>query len=342
MSKVKLAVAAGSYCGGCDMSIVNLNEMLIPIEAAIELKFWPVASDFKIEEIEKLKDKEIDICLFHGPIRTTEHAEYAHLFRKKSKVMIAYGACSCFGGIPQLANTYNADEVFDKVYTNAFNIDETGPNKNHPKPESEYKKGRKMTLPKLLDSCLPLSSEVDVDYYVPGCPPVPTQWEMLIEVISNYLKKGDLPLKGTVLAGDKALCEECGREKPDEIVINKFLRPYEVNPDPEKCLLSQGIICMGPATRSGCGGQCTLGANMPCRGCFGPAPEVDDPGMKMLSAIASIGGAKTEQQLGPEGLKKLMDRVVDPFGTFYRFAVPQLMMHMKMKEQKKEKTDSKK
>ncbi|MHA1220181.1 MAG: oxidoreductase, partial [Candidatus Heimdallarchaeota archaeon] len=318
MNKIKFAVAAGSYCGGCDMSIINLNEMLIPIEASIDLKYWQLAADFKIKDVEKLKDGEIDITLYNGPIRTSEHAEMAHLFRKKSKVLIAYGSCSCYGGIPQLANTFTAKELLDEIYVNGYNMDDSG--KNHMRPESEYKKGRKMTLPKLLDSCLPLAAEVDVDYYVPGCPPVPAQWEVLLEVVTNFIKNGELPPKGTVVAGTTALCEECGRTKPDEIVINKFLRPYEIDPDPEKCLLSQGLICMGPATRAGCGAQCTVGANMPCRGCFGPAPEVDDPGIKMLSAIASVAGAKKEGELGEDGLKKLMDQVVDPFGTFYRFA----------------------
>lgn len=340
MNKIKLAVAAGSYCGGCDMSIVALNEMLIPIEEAIDLQYWQFAADFKLDDVKKLKDKEIDICLYNGPIRTSEHAEIAHLFSKKSKVMIAYGSCACYGGIPQLANTYTAKEVLDTAYVHGHNMDDSG--KNHMQTESEYKKGRKMTLPKLKDSCLPLAAEVPVDYYVPGCPPVPTQWEMLVEVIMNYIQKADLPKRGTVFAGETALCEECGREKPDEIVINRILRPHEVDPDPEKCLLAQGIICMGPATRAGCGGQCTLGANMPCRGCFGPAPEVNDQGIKMLSAIASIIGAKTEAELGPEALEKLMEKVVDPFGTFYRFAVPQLLMHMKKEQEQKESVDSKK
>jgi len=331
MKKIKLAVAAGSFCGGCDMSIINLNEMLIPIEEAIELVFWQVAADFKFKDVEALEDKEIDICLYHGPIRTSEHAEIAHLFRKKSKVMIAYGSCSCFGGIPQLANPYNAQTVLDAIYTNGYNIDESGPNQNYMRPKTKNKKGRVMTLPKLLDSCLPLTSEVDVNYFVPGCPPVPAQWEILVSVITNFIKKGELPPKGTVVAGETALCEECGREKPEEIVINQFRRPFEVDPDPEKCLLSQGIICMGPATRSGCGGQCTLGANMPCRGCFGPAPDVQDPGLKMLSAIASIGGSKIEAELGPEGLKKLMESIPDPFGTFYRFYTPEYIIKTKKK-----------
>lgn len=339
MSKIKLAVAAGSYCGGCDMSIVNLNEMLIPIESVIDLQYWQLAADFKVKDVQKLKDGEIDITLFHGPIRTSEHAEMAHLFRKKSKVMIAYGACSAYGGIPQMINPFTAKETLEEAYVNGYNMDDSG--KNHMRTESEYKKGRKMTLPKLLDSCLPLHAEVDVDYVVPGCPPVKNQWVTLVDIITNFIKTGELPPKGAIVAGTTALCEECGRTKPEEIVINKFQRPYQVDPDPEKCLLAQGVICMGPATRAGCGGQCTLGANMPCRGCFGPAPKVEDPGIEILSAIASIAGAKKESELGEEGLAKLMDQVVDPFGTFYRFAVPEILMRLKMKQAQKETEESK-
>ena len=339
MSKIKLAVAAGSYCGGCDMSIVNLNEMLILIESIIDLQYWQFAADFKLKDVQKLKDGEIDITLFNGPIRTSEHAEIAHLFRKKSKIMIAYGSCSAFGGIPQLINSFSSKEVLDEVYVNGYNMDDSG--SNHMRTESEYKKGRKMTLPKLLDSCLPLKTEIDVDYYVPGCPPVPAQWEVLVEIITNFIKTGELPPKGTVIAGTTSLCEECGRTKPDVIVIDKFYRSHEINPDPEICLLAQGIICMGPATRAGCGAQCTKGANMPCRGCFGPAPQVNDSGIEILSAIASVAGAKKESELGEEGLKKLMSQVVDPFGTFYRFAVPEILMRMKKKQAQKGSTKSK-
>ncbi len=339
MNKIKLAIAAGSYCGGCDMSIIALNDLLIPLEEAIELVYWQFAADFKLEEIKKLKDKEIDICLYNGPIRTSEHAELAHLFSKKSKVMIAYGSCSCFGGIPQLANSFDSKALLDSVYVNGFNMDDSG--SNHMKPESEYTKGRKMTLPTLKDSCLPLTAEVDIDYFVPGCPPVRNQWETLLEIISNYIKTGELPPKGTTVAGNSSVCDECERKKPDEMIINKFNRVYEINPDPELCLLAQGIVCMGPATRSGCGAQCPTNANLPCRGCFGPAPDVKDLGLKMLSAIASVAGAKTEGQLGGEGLVKLVDQIADPFGTFYRFGVPPLLMAMKMKEEREAK-DSKK
>ena len=73
---------------------------------------------------------------------------------------------------------------------------------------------------------------------------------------------------------------------------------------------------MGPATRSGCGTRC-INANMPCRGCFGPTPDVLDSGLKMLSAVASRGIADTEEEAS-----KFACSLADPIGTFYRFNLP--------------------
>ncbi len=87
--------------------------------------------------------------------------------------------------------------------------------------------------------------------------------------------------------------------------------------------MEQGIICMGPATRGGCGQRC-INANMPCRGCFGPPPGVIDQGAKMLSAIASIYDVKDEAEI-----KRMVEEVVDPAGTFYRFCMSSSMLKRK-------------
>ncbi|GAJ14114.1 unnamed protein product, partial [marine sediment metagenome] len=95
--KLKLAIGLGSTCSGCDIAILDLGGKLLELIGLADIVFWPTAFDFKYSDLEKLKDKEIDITLYHGTIRTTEHEEIAHILRKKSKVLIAFGSCSCFG-----------------------------------------------------------------------------------------------------------------------------------------------------------------------------------------------------------------------------------------------------
>jgi F420-non-reducing hydrogenase small subunit len=98
--------------------------------------------------------------------------------------------------------------------------------------------------------------------------------------------------------------------------ISKFKRLATSTPDPEECFLAQGYLCMGPATRSGCGERCLKG-NMPCRGCFGPTPDSLDQGMKILSTVCAVGEADTDETAGA-----FADSLVDPLGTFYRFSLP--------------------
>jgi F420-non-reducing hydrogenase small subunit len=159
-----------------------------------------------------------------------------------------------------------------------------------------------------LDQC------IDVDYYLPGCPPPSNLvWDAVVAIL-----EAKLPEKGAVLSPNKALCDACPRNetKPDEFTIKAFKRVATSTPDLEECFLAQGYICLGPATRSGCGERCING-NMPCRGCFGPPDGVVDQGAKMLSAVASIVHA-TEA----DGIDQAIGEIADPLGTFYRFSLP--------------------
>lgn len=95
--------------------------------------------------------------------------------------------------------------------------------------------------------------------------------------------------------------------------------------DPEKCLLAQGLLCLGPATRSGCGAAC-VSANMPCTGCLGPTSRVKDYGAKAMSAIASLVDAEDEREIAT-----LMEQIVDPVGTFYRYSLPASLLHRRVR-----------
>ncbi len=302
MAKLKLAIYGAASCGGCDVAILDTNERILDIAELADIVFWPIALDFKYHDIKAIEDKSIDICLFNGAVRNSEQEHIAKLLRAKSKAMVAFGSCACFGGIPSLANFTNRAEIFDRVYIEAPSND----NSTSPQTLTKVEEGD-LELPEFYDRVLTLAQVVDVEYFVPGCPP-PVD---IINKMVDALASGELPPVGTVFGSDKALCNECDRKK-ERKKITRIYRFHEIIPDPEKCLLRQGIICIGPVTRGGCGQRCTK-ANMPCRGCFGPLPGVIDQEARMLRVIASLYGVKDETEV--------KQMVVDPAGTFYRFAM---------------------
>ena len=316
MKKLNVAIALGATCAGCDVAILDLNEKIIEVFDLVDFKFWPTAMDFKINDLKKLKDKEVDVGIYHGSIRTTEDAEIAEILRKKSKVVVAFGACANFGGIPSLANMPYEKSMFDTVYKEVPSMD--NPEGTVPQTSIEID-GINLTLPGMREKADALEAIIDVDYFVPGCPPMVPLIEQVVEVLKVFASTGQLPPKGAIIADTKTLCEECGRTKPEEISFKDFISPQEVQEiDPDLCLIPQGIICMGPATRAGCDALCPK-MNVGCRGCLGPTEKVKDHGLKMLSALTSLLDVDIEEDMSEEELQKVIDKIPDPLGTFYRF-----------------------
>ena len=126
-----------------------------------------------------------------------------------------------------------------------------------------------------------------------------------------------------MLAPDRALCHECPRldSKPENLLISEFKRPHAAPIDLETCLLAQGFLCLGPATRSGCGAPCVKG-NMPCTGCLGPTSHVMDFGLSSISALASSISGQDEKEIDA-----ILDNIVDPVGTFNRYSLPSTLLH---------------
>ena len=324
--KPKLAMYWAASCGGCEISVLNIGDKILVVDDVFDLAFFPCIADFKVKDVEGYPDGYIDVCLFNGAIRTSENEEMAHLLRQKSKVLVAYGSCAYEGCIPALSNLTSKEDTFNTVYFDNPSID--NPDKTLPLVETEVAEGT-LTLPYFYHTVKSLDQVVDVDYYLPGCPPEPPQiWAVLEVVVNALINGGPLPPAGSIVgAGTVAVCEECPLEKNVKS-ITQFYRPYEIQPEPGLCLLEQGIVCVGPATRSGCGALCPQ-VGMGCRGCYGPLDDVDDQGAKMLSAIASVvgvGAAGEEEEDLEEKINAVMDTLADPAGTFYRFSMAHSML----------------
>lgn len=317
--KPKIAFYWCASCGGCEESVVDLAEDILAVVEKVDIVFWPVAMDFKKKDVEAMEDGEITACFLNGAIRTAEQEEMAHLMRRKSKILIAYGACAHLGGIPALANQFSREQVMEWAYHECPTV----VNDAGTRPQTSFEeKGRRATLPEFRNVVRSLDQVVDVDYYIPGCAPTPG----LLKNAVMALLSGNLPPKGTTLAPDIALCDECPRKasKPTDLAFTEFRRPHMAEIDPSLCMLAQGFVCMGPATRGGCGALCING-NMPCTGCFGPTSRVRDQGAKILSSICSSIGPKDEAEI--DGV---LEGIPDPVGTFYRYGLARCLLRRKV------------
>jgi F420-non-reducing hydrogenase small subunit len=288
------------------------------VDANFDVVFWPVAMDAKYKDVEKMEDKSILLTLFNGGIRNNENEHIAKLLREKSQILVAFGSCANEGCIPGLANLSNSSEII----TTAFNtISTDNPQKIYPQATYHMPEGD-IHIPTIYPVLRTLDQVVDVDYFMPGCPPESHQIAAVIDLVIAVLKgEAKLPPAGAVIgAGNSTVCDECSRKRSEKL-IKEFRRTWQIPMDQQECLLEQGILCSGMATRSGCNALCPT-AHMPCIGCYGPAPDVVDQGARMMSAVSSVIDSKD-----PKEIDRILDGIVDPAGTFYRFGLASSLLH---------------
>jgi F420-non-reducing hydrogenase small subunit len=323
--KLKLAFYWAASCGGCEIAVLDINEKILDVIQIADILFWPVAMDIKYKDVEAMPDKSIDICFFNGSVRNSEQEHMAKLLREKAKTLVAFGSCAHEGCVPGLANLHDAKEIFETVYLKEKSV--VNPSGTVPQPKTEVKEGV-LKIAEFYDTVKTLNQTVDVDYYLPGCPP---PVKLILNAVDG-IAKNQLPPKGSVLAPLRSVCDECPRKKENK-KISKIYRVHEKAPEPERCLLEQGIICMGPGTRSGCGAQC-LTVDMPCTGCGGPCPNSPEQGAAMISALASILGLEEEKEkYSDTEVEELMNQIKDPIGTFYMYSLPSSILRRKVMKQ---------
>ncbi len=318
MDKPKLAIYWAASCGGCDIAILDIEEKILAVADFFDICLWPCATDFKYADVEAMPDKSITLTLFNGAIRSDENLHIADLLRKKSVVLVAFGSCASEGCIPGLANFYDLESIMQYAYSDSPST--VNPNGIRPRPLTTVPEGD-LKIPQLWNTVRTLCQCVDVDYIIPGCPPQSDQIAAVVGAVIDILSNGKpLPPHGSILgATDKTCCDECDRKR-DVKKVKSFVRPFAIKTDPEICLMEQGIVCNGPATRGGCGAKC-VSAGMPCRGCYGAPLNVRDQGAKMASALASVIDSSD-----PAEIDRIIQTLPDPLGTFYRFSLPDSLL----------------
>lgn len=276
---VKVAEEWLNICGGCEVTILDIGEPLLDLLPKLEFVHMPVLMDHKYfgqtGEKAELEIPAADVGIISGGIRNEEEKHIAQEMRKRCKTLIALGSCACYGGIPALANQYPLTELYDKVYRQSKTTDPADT------PVED--------IPPLTDRVYALDEEIKIDVYIPGCPTSP---ELVAEALTSLLegKPFELP--------ERSVCDDCPTKR-EKKAITSVKRPLEsILPPGQKledsrCFMELGYLCLGPITKSGCGGhektpRC-IKAFMPCRGCFGPIRVGANPMVEMMGALSTIG-----------------------------------------------------
>ncbi|HVP26135.1 MAG TPA: F420-nonreducing hydrogenase [Candidatus Bathyarchaeia archaeon] len=262
---MKISIVSLTCCAGCVSSFLNAGEALLEILSEdFDIVYSPTFVDLK-------EVPDVDLAIVEGGVRTEEDEKLIREVRAKSKTLIALGICATHGGITSLGNISSLKTLLEKQY-------------------SLLNSGK---LPELEDLMYPICSFVDVDYYIPGCPPMP----MLIVHSIKSIVSGKPPVRH-----ESVVCIECHR-KIVPAKLDRLYGIYEKEANHELCLVSQGFVCLGSLTREGCGAPCPR-ANFTCFGCRGPPDSFLYRTMdlypfliKVLSARTSIPEEKVKEEL---------------------------------------------
>ncbi|MFV0436927.1 MAG: methyl viologen-reducing hydrogenase [Desulfopila sp.] len=267
-------------CSGCEIAILNIGEPLLELLDTLEFVHIPVLIDNKyfgpLGDGDQLQIPEAEVGIVSGGCANHEHKEVLLEMRKKCKTLIALGTCATHGGLPALINSWGMQSAFEESFSTATTDEGAAiPDQVVPAP---------------LDRVYALDEIVAVDLLLPGCPPNPAH---IAEAITALLEDREARLP------TKSVCDTCPtrREGKGEVkAVERFIHNAEYDPqegiDQMRCLLEQGLMCMGPVTAAGCarnGAPSCLAARVPCRGCFGPVQHDGNQLLDMMNALASNG-----------------------------------------------------
>jgi F420-non-reducing hydrogenase small subunit len=279
VSKPTLATVSLGGCEGCHVALLDAHEGLLDLLGMVDLVHSPFSGSEEIPD-------HVDVVMVEGAITSDEDLRRLRAARAAGTTLVAVGSCAVLGGIGGLRNLSLLSEVTATAWGDAE---------------------KSALLPKLQKNVHPVTDFVDADIVLSGCAPE-TEHIVAALVAAVSGQPFEMPRRN--------LCDECHRVKDtmlhhsQDFVSDSVYALMELETiDPDKCFLEQGLMCMGPMTREGCGAKCT-GVNVPCRGCAGPSRLDYEQGGKTVDALAAVL---------PAGALMYLE---DLIGTGYRFSLP--------------------
>ncbi len=291
--KARISTEWLSGCSGCHVALVDLHEKLLNLVDEVEFVRIPVLMDEK-------GYPEADIGIVEGAVRSEHDRRCLLKMRESCEKLVAFGTCAVYGGPSGIGWLYGGDEILSKIYGHT--------------PTSQKDGKLPDGAPELEQSVIPINEAVDVDFYIPGCPPHP-----------YYIALGIKTLLGASVPEMevKTVCSACGRrmEKREGVKLQKGMSS---GTEDDVCLLSQGVICLGSVTLDRCQAQCP-DRGVACAGCAGPSVDViTEPHLDIRTLIA-----RRMSPLTGIDQREIVEYMEREARTFYSYALSSPVIYRK-------------
>jgi len=241
----RFAVLQLSGCAGCEVSLLNADAWV----NEAQLVYMPLV-------VSAHDVPPVDLLLVSGGVRTDEDLYKVRRAVRNAERVVAVGTCAISGGVANLGDREEVRELF-------------------------FAEAQRREVPRLLPKSHPIDVFVNVDLYLPGCPPTPELFMAVIQDSSDF-------------TASSIVCAECGRKKLCDMRPQHLLAFQRGHVDPDICLINQGYLCVGSSTRGGCRAPCTR-AGHPCVGCRGPSDAfIEKESSAWLTSIKRVFNSLTD------------------------------------------------
>ena len=165
-SKLTVATCSLAGCFGCHMSLLDLDERLLDLLDLVAFDRSPLND---IKHIQGM----VDLGLVEGGVCNAENLQVLQEFRRQCRILVSVGECAITGGVPSLRNGFTLKSCLEEAYLDGVGLEQPGIPGD---PE----------IPLLLDKVYPLHEVVQIDLYLPGCPPsAEAFWFFLTELLAG-------------------------------------------------------------------------------------------------------------------------------------------------------------